>query len=53
MARWHTQGLDAEPDPVASRVVRMACDGLWEVAAHCQGLPVDYDGLRQRLSSLL
>jgi AcrR family transcriptional regulator len=53
MARWHTQGLDTEPDPEAARIVRLACEGLWEVATHCPDLSVDYPRIRQRLLDLL
>jgi hypothetical protein len=34
MARWHRQGLDEEPDPMAAQVVRLACEGIWDVATH-------------------
>lgn len=34
MARWHREGLDDEPDPVASQIVRLACEGLWDLASH-------------------
>ncbi|GIH24856.1 hypothetical protein Aph01nite_31660 [Acrocarpospora phusangensis] len=63
MGRWHTQDLDIEPDPVMSRIVRLACEGVWEAATQCptvfdpgrssdsgQG---DYPGLRERLLSLV
>jgi AcrR family transcriptional regulator len=52
MCRWHSEGLDEEPDPVASRVVRLACEGLWEVATHCPDL-IDHPALRRRLLELL
>jgi AcrR family transcriptional regulator len=38
MARWHTEGLGEDPDPMAARVVRLACEGLWDVATHTPGL---------------
>ncbi|WP_043618511.1 TetR/AcrR family transcriptional regulator [Nonomuraea candida] len=34
MARWHREGLGDEPDPRASQIVRLACEGLWDVASH-------------------
>ncbi|MBO3746367.1 TetR family transcriptional regulator [Streptosporangiaceae bacterium NEAU-GS5] len=53
MERWHSQGIGAELDPEASRVVRLACGGLWEIAAHCPGVSTDHDALRRRLLALL
>jgi AcrR family transcriptional regulator len=55
MARWHREGLKAEPDPVAAQIVRLACEGLWDVASHDPGLYLDehYAQLKQRLLSLL
>jgi AcrR family transcriptional regulator len=55
MARWHREGLDAEPDPMAAQVVRLACEGLWDVASHDPGL---YDAthlveLKARMLALL
>ena len=55
MARWHREGLDAEADPMAARIVRLACEGLWEVATHD---PTFYDEpryqeLRRRLLTLV
>ncbi|GAA0377038.1 TetR/AcrR family transcriptional regulator [Microbispora corallina] len=52
MARWHLHGLEDEPDPVASQVVRLACEGVWEVATHSPGI-VDYGAVKRRLLDLL
>jgi AcrR family transcriptional regulator len=52
MARWHLQGVDDEPDPVASRIVRLACEGIWEVATHCPDL-TEHPDLRRRLLDML
>ncbi|WP_326825259.1 TetR/AcrR family transcriptional regulator [Streptosporangium sp. NBC_01639] len=55
MARWHREGLDTEPDPVAAQIVRLACEGLWDVASHDPDLYDDahYAALKQRLLDLL
>ncbi|WP_283134113.1 TetR/AcrR family transcriptional regulator [Rhizohabitans arisaemae] len=55
MARWHREGLDEEPDPGAARIVRLAAEGLWEVAAHDPDLYQhhDYEQLKRRLLALL
>ncbi|MFC4060781.1 TetR/AcrR family transcriptional regulator [Planomonospora corallina] len=55
MARWHREGLESEPDPVAARIVRLACEGIWDVASHDPDLYDErhYDELRQRLLDLL
>ncbi|MDA0638856.1 TetR/AcrR family transcriptional regulator [Nonomuraea sp. MCN248] len=55
MARWHREGLADEPDLVASQIVRLACEGLWDVASHDPSLNGD-DELREldaRLRALL
>ncbi|GAA4207852.1 TetR/AcrR family transcriptional regulator [Microbispora amethystogenes] len=52
MARWMRQGLDDEPDPPASQIVRLACEGVWEVATHCSAI-VDFAAVRARLLALL
>ncbi|SDH77647.1 DNA-binding transcriptional regulator, AcrR family [Sinosporangium album] len=44
MARWIHEGLADEPDPMAAEIVRLACEGVWEVATHAPEL---YDGPRQ------
>ena len=55
MARWHTHGLAEESDPVMSRIVRLACEGLWETATQCPTVfdPGNYEGLRERLLALV
>ncbi|NUW45241.1 TetR/AcrR family transcriptional regulator [Nonomuraea rhodomycinica] len=55
MARWHREGLDVEPDPLASQVVRLACEGLWDVASHDPELNTESDlrALEARLRALL
>ncbi len=52
MVRWMRDGLADEPDPLASQVVRLACEGVWEVATHCAEI-VDYTAIRARLLALL
>ncbi|GIH72373.1 MULTISPECIES: TetR/AcrR family transcriptional regulator [Sphaerimonospora] len=52
MARWHTHGLDDEPDPPTSQVVRLACEGLWDVATHSPSV-MDYAAVHRRLLELL
>ncbi|GII02731.1 TetR/AcrR family transcriptional regulator [Planobispora takensis] len=55
MARWHREGLDGEPDPAAAQIVRLACEGLWDVVSHDPGLYDDsrYAELERRLLDLL
>ncbi|MBE1563023.1 TetR/AcrR family transcriptional regulator [Nonomuraea africana] len=55
MARWHCEGLSDEPDPVASQIVRLACEGLWDVASHDPGLHTESElvALEARLLALL
>ncbi|PZG54103.1 TetR family transcriptional regulator [Spongiactinospora gelatinilytica] len=55
MARWHSDELAHEPDPAVSEVVRLACEGVWEVATHAPGLysQQHYDDLEQRLLAML
>jgi AcrR family transcriptional regulator len=55
MARWHREGMDTEPDPMAARIVRLACEGLWDVTTHDPGLydEAHYEELHQRLLALL
>ncbi|WP_219465948.1 TetR/AcrR family transcriptional regulator [Nonomuraea rhizosphaerae] len=55
MSRWHREGLDDEPDRVASQIVRLACEGLWDVASHDPGLNTegDLEALEARCRALL
>ncbi|MEV4099091.1 TetR/AcrR family transcriptional regulator [Nonomuraea sp. NPDC049649] len=55
MARWHSEELAGEPDPVASQIVRLACEGLWDVASHNPDLNSDDDlrAIDGRLRALL
>jgi len=55
MTRWHREGLSEEPDPVASQIVRLACEGLWDVASHDAELNSESDlrALEARLRALL
>ncbi|GIH78737.1 TetR/AcrR family transcriptional regulator [Planobispora longispora] len=55
MARWHREGLESEPDPAAAQIVRLACEGLWDVASHDPELYDDglYTDLERRLLALL
>ncbi|GAA3441866.1 TetR/AcrR family transcriptional regulator [Planomonospora venezuelensis] len=55
MARWHREGLETEPDPAAAQIVRLACEGLWDVASHDPGLYDDgrYAELKRGLLALL
>lgn len=55
MTRWHEDGLAAEADPVLSRIVRLACEGVWEAATHSPSLfdPGSYAELRERLLALV
>lgn len=54
MARWHRVDPD-DPDPLTARVVRLAAEGLWEVAVHDPGLydAEQYAALRERLLAML
>ncbi|OUC93449.1 TetR/AcrR family transcriptional regulator [Streptosporangium minutum] len=55
MARWHREGLGSEADPAAAQIVRLACEGLWDVATHDPDLYDDdhYAELKRRLLDLL
>ncbi|MEV1176015.1 TetR/AcrR family transcriptional regulator [Nonomuraea sp. NPDC049784] len=55
MTRWHREELDEEPDPVASQIVRLTCEGLWDVASHDPELNTENDlqALETRLKTLL
>ncbi|NJP90222.1 TetR/AcrR family transcriptional regulator [Nonomuraea sp. FMUSA5-5] len=55
MTRWHREGLGEEPDPVASQIVRLACEGLWDVASHDPELNTEADlqALERRLKALI
>jgi AcrR family transcriptional regulator len=55
MTRWHRDGLDSEPDPLTSQIVRLACEGLWDVASHDPQLNSEEDlqALERRLRTLL
>lgn len=55
MARWHSDELADEPDPVAAQVVRLACEGLWDVASHDPGVYPEPDlaAIEERLLILL
>ncbi|MFG1704598.1 TetR/AcrR family transcriptional regulator [Nonomuraea sp. M3C6] len=55
MVRWHREGLSEEPDPVAAQIVRLACEGLWDVASHDpeQNTNNDLQALETRLRALL
>jgi AcrR family transcriptional regulator len=55
MARWHREGLSEEPDPQASQIVRLACEGLWDVASHDPELNTEDDlqALETRMKALL
>ncbi|GAA2213155.1 TetR/AcrR family transcriptional regulator [Nonomuraea monospora] len=55
MTRWHREELNEEPDPVASQIVRLACEGLWDVASHDPELNTEADlqVLEQRLKALI
>ncbi|GAA3004879.1 TetR/AcrR family transcriptional regulator [Streptosporangium longisporum] len=55
MARWHREGLGDEPDPEAAQIVRLACEGLWDVASHDPDLydAGHYARLERRLLALL
>ncbi|MEV6986307.1 TetR/AcrR family transcriptional regulator [Sphaerisporangium sp. NPDC051017] len=55
MARWHREGMESEPDPVAARIVRLACEGLWDVVTHDPEFYADaqYEELHRRLLAFL
>ncbi|MFC4007822.1 TetR/AcrR family transcriptional regulator [Nonomuraea purpurea] len=55
MARWHREELGEEPDPRASQIVRLACEGLWDVASHDPELNSEDDlqELESRMKALL
>lgn len=55
MDRWHHRDAAEDADPVTAMVVRLAAEGLWEVAAHdpAQFSPEQYTALRRRLLDLL
>ena len=55
MARWHREGLSEEPDQRASQIVRLACEGLWDVASHDPELNTEDDlqALETRMKALL
>ncbi|MEW9556313.1 TetR/AcrR family transcriptional regulator [Nonomuraea sp. NPDC050783] len=55
MTRWHREGLEQEPDPLASQIVRLACEGLWDVASHDPELNSEADlrALEERLRALV
>jgi AcrR family transcriptional regulator len=55
MARWHRRDPSEEADPVSGIVVRLAAEGLWEVAVHDPELydAEQYAALRQRMLDLL
>ncbi|MCG5214400.1 TetR/AcrR family transcriptional regulator [Streptosporangium sp. KLBMP 9127] len=55
MTRWHTEGLDDEPDPMAAQIVRLACEGIWDVGSHAPDLhSAEHLGeLERRLLTLL
>ncbi|MGW0192503.1 TetR/AcrR family transcriptional regulator [Nonomuraea sp. NPDC003201] len=55
MARWHREGLGEEPDPRTSQIVRLACEGLWDVASHDPELNTEDDlqALETRMKALL
>ncbi|MEO3887525.1 TetR/AcrR family transcriptional regulator [Nonomuraea sp. B5E05] len=55
MTRWHREKLGEEPDPVAAQIVRLACEGLWDVASHDPELNTEDDlqALEGRLRALL
>ncbi|WP_143590803.1 TetR/AcrR family transcriptional regulator [Thermoactinospora rubra] len=55
MRRWHTAELDSEPDPVSSKIVRLACEGLWDVASHDPDLNTEAElrAIEARLLALL
>ncbi len=54
MTRWHREQLSEEPDRLASQIVRLACEGLWDVASHDPELNTESDlrALEARLRAL-
>ncbi|MFC4535546.1 TetR/AcrR family transcriptional regulator [Sphaerisporangium dianthi] len=55
MARWHREGMESEPDPMAAQIIRLACEGLWDVATHDPGIygEAQFEELHRRLLALL
>jgi AcrR family transcriptional regulator len=55
LKRWHHRDPGENADPVTATVVRLAAEGLWEVAAHdpSQFSAEQYAALRRRLLDLL
>ncbi len=55
MARWHRQGMESEPDLMAAQIVRLACEGLWDVVTHDPDFynEPQYEELHHRLLALL
>ncbi|WP_424535980.1 TetR/AcrR family transcriptional regulator [Sphaerisporangium viridialbum] len=55
MARWHREGMEAEADPMAAQIVRLACEGLWDVVTHDPGFygEAHYEELHRGLLALL
>ncbi|GLW06158.1 TetR family transcriptional regulator [Microtetraspora sp. NBRC 13810] len=55
LTRWFREGLDAEADPMTAQVVRLACEGLWEIATHAPAVytPEQYRDLERHLLSML
>jgi AcrR family transcriptional regulator len=55
MARWHRPDPGEHVDPISGMVVRLAAEGLWEVAVHDPGLydAEQYTALRRRMLDLL
>lgn len=55
MARWHSEGMENEPDPTTAQVVRLACEGLWDVASHDPELCPEpaLTAIEQRLLNML
>lgn len=54
MARWHRMD-PGDPDPLASTVVKLAAEGLWEVSSHDPELfdAERYAALREHLLAML
>ncbi|WP_018655376.1 TetR/AcrR family transcriptional regulator [Actinomadura flavalba] len=54
MRRWHGR-TEPGPDPLASAIVRLAAEGLWEVVSHAPGLydEAQFTALRERMLRLL
>jgi AcrR family transcriptional regulator len=55
MSRWHRQGLETEPDPMRAEIVRLACEGLWDVVTHNSDIydEAHCEDLHRRLLALL